>query len=280
MEDTNKKNPGLKIVTLTSDWGTDEYYSAAVKGRLYSLIPDVTVIDISHNISTFDVNHGGYVLKNTFTEFPPGTIHIIGVDTEEFAVNDIIQSHLIVKFKGYYFIGADNGIFSILTGAEEPEEIVELTIPFTEVNGKFKYIFSARDRFVYAAAHIANGGALSEIGNPVESFKKVIQPQPTHTNEYIQGTVIHVDPYENVVVNINEKLFYELLQERKFRILFRNYEITSVSKQYSDVGGQSILALFNSAGFLEIAINKGYASSLLGLRLNDMVTIEFIKADR
>jgi len=275
MKENFKKLQDRKFITLISDWGEKDYYAGAVKGRIYSLIPYVTVVDISHYINPFDITHAGYVLKNSFENFPEGTIHLIGVETEEFAIRDVIRSHLLVKFKGHYFIGADNGIFSIITDGEDVEQIVELTIPFAEINGKFKYLFSVRDRFAYVAAHIANGGKPDEIGNQIDEFKKIIQLKPTYTNELIKGVVIHVDNYENVIVNITEKLFYELLKDRKFKIIFRNYEIDKISKQYCDVGEQQISALFNSSGFLEIAMNKGNASSLIGLRINDTVIVEF-----
>jgi S-adenosylmethionine hydrolase len=270
---TKSKN----FVTLTTDWGTRDYYSGAVKGKLYELIPDVTVVDITHDVKPFNVAQAGYILKNAFSHFPKGTIHIIGVDSEEFAVNDKIRSHLIVKFNDFYFIGADNGIFSLLTKNEEIQEIFELTIPFSKINGKYKYFFSERDRFVYAAAHLANGGKPEEIGNKTDNFKQVLEINPTYGSNYIKGVVIYVDNYENVVVNISEKLFNDLLKKRKFRIYFRNNSITNISNQYSDVNEHHILALFNSSGLLEIAINKANASNLLGLRLNDTVSIEFFE---
>ncbi len=275
MEKKSLNTNNRKIVTLTTDWGDKDYYVGAVKGKLHSLIPDVEIVDISHNINTFDVNHAGYVINNVYETFPKGTIHILGVDSEEYVVNERIQSHLLVKYKGYYFIGADNGIFSLITSPEEAEEIYEITLPFAEVKNEYKYIFSVRDRLVYVAAQIANGDNLDKIGKPIDNFKTVIQMQPTYSNSYIKGVVIHVDNYENVIVNISEKLFYSLLKDRKFNLYFRNYTINSISKQYYDVNEQQIVALFNSSGLLEIAINKGKASSLLGLRLNDTVTVEF-----
>ena len=275
MEKDFSKTDRKKIITLISDWGYSDYYPGAVKGKLLSLIPDINVVDITHNIKTFDIRHAGYILNNVYKTFPVGTINIIGVDTEEYVINDLIQSHIIVKYNGYYFIGADNGIFSLITSPEDAEEIYEVTLPFNEINGKYKYIFSVRDRLVNVAAHIASGGSLDEIGKPVEEFKKVIQLQPVYTNAFIKGVVIHVDNYENVIVNITEELFYSLLNNRKFNIYFRNYNISVISRQYYDVNEQQILALFNSSGLLEIAMNKGKASSLLGLRMNDTVTIEF-----
>ncbi len=275
MEETLNKTQERKIITLISDWGEKDYYAGAVKGRILSMVPEATVVDISHQVNPFDITHAGYILQNVYKDFPEGTVHIIGVDAEEFAVDDKIRSHLVVKIAGYYFIGADNGIFSLLADPDEVEEIIELTIPFQEVNKKFKYIFSVRDRLVYAAAHIARGGKLEELGNKIDSFQKVLSVQPSYTNNFIKGVVIHVDNYENVIVNVKEDLFNAIRKDRDFTINFRNHKLNYISDQYSDVAEQRMVALFNSSGYLEIAINKANASGLLGLRVNDTVIIEF-----
>jgi len=273
---TGKILKNTKIVTFITDWGEKDFYGGAVKGKLLSLVPDVSIVDISHHIEPYNINHAGYVLKNTYPHFPKGTIHIIGVDSEEYAMETDIRSHLLVKFDDHFFIGADNGIFSLLTAEEKAQYIYELTLPFDPINGQFKYIFSTRDRFVPAAAHLLNGGDPHEIGKPLAEFKKILELQPTYTQQYINGMVVYVDRYENAIVNISEELFNKVSQGRKFKILFRNHEIHEINKQYQDVYEQNIVVLFNSAGLMEIALNKGKASSLLGLRPNDSVSIVFI----
>lgn len=270
---TLEKNPG--IITLTTDWGDNDYYAGAVKGLLYSFAPGVTVVDITHNINPFDIAMAAYVLKNSFETFPKGTVHIVGVDTEDFATRDIVQSHIAVSYKGHYFIGADNGFFSMILDKDSVDKVVELTIPFEAVNDKVRFTFSSRDRFVNAAVHLVKGGDIVELGKPMEGYKELLTFKPSYGKDYIKGVVIHVDHFENAITNISEDLFEKLLSGRKFVISFKGNKINSISKLYSDAKEVEPVALFNGAGLLEIALNRSNASGLLGLRKNDKILIEF-----
>ncbi len=266
------------IITLTSDWGEKDYYAGAVKGSIFSLMREATIVDITHTIKPFDITEAAYILKNAFGTFPPGTVHVIGVDSEDFAVNDNIQSHLAISYSGHYFIGADNGIFSLLMDKEKVESIVELTIPFDAINDKLRFTFSCRDRFIKAAVHLAKGGDMLEIGKLTEEFKEVMPFSPSYGQDYIKGVVVHVDHFENAITNITEELFDNLAGGRQFKISFkRNNKISQINKLYSDSKEVQPLAIFNGAGVLEIAINRSNASGLLGLRKNDSVMIEFVE---
>lgn len=263
------------IITLTTDWGDNDYYVGAVKGLLYSLSPGITVVDITHNIVPFDIAMAAYVMKNSFETFPEGSVHIVGVDTEDFAKQGNVQSHIAVSYKGQYFIGADNGIFSMILDKEKVDQIIELTIPFEAVNDKVRFSFSSRDRFVKAAVHLANGGNILDLGKRLEGYKELLPFKPSYGKDYIKGVVIHVDHFENAITNISEELFEKLLSGREFILSFRRYKINKISKLYSDAKEIEPLALFNDAGLLEIALNRATASGLLGLRKNDTVSIEF-----
>ncbi len=263
------------IITLTTDWGSNDYYAGAVKGRLYSLLPDARVVDITHNINPFDTAHAAYVLKNSFEMFPKGSVHIIGVDTEDFATSTTVQSHVAVRFKDHYFIGADNGVFSLLLDGEAADIIVELTIPFEAVGGKVRFSFSGRDRFAAAAVHLAGGNDILQLGKQLDSLKELMLFNPSYTKDYIKGVVVHVDHFENAITNISESLFEKLSQGRNFEISFKRNRLTRISKLYSDTREVETLAIFNGAGLLELALNRSNLSGLLGLRKNDVVLIEF-----
>jgi len=267
-----KKSSG--IITLTTDWGDKDYYAGAVKGRVYSLFPEAVVVDITHNIDPFDTAHAAYVLKNAFKMFPEGTVHIIGVDSEDYAVEDKLQSHVVVSYQGHYFIGADNGVFSMIMDKQKINQIVELTIPFETVDGKIKFTFSCRDRFAKAAVHLAKGGDIVELGKPLEELEELLTFNPSYGKDFIKGIVIHVDHLENAITNISEELFEKLVDGRKFNLTFKGNSIHKISKLYSDAREIEPLALFNGAGLLEIALNRSNASGLLGLRKNDTVMID------
>ncbi|MFP4468505.1 MAG: S-adenosyl-l-methionine hydroxide adenosyltransferase family protein [Bacteroidales bacterium] len=257
------------VITLTSDWGSGNHYSGTVKGALLKQLPQATIVDISHEIASYDLMQASFVLKNAYPSFPKGTIHLIGVNTEA----GIESPHVAVQSDGQFFIGADNGIFPLLLG-KEPEAMVELNV----MQDSDYFTFSTRDVFVKAAAMLASGHSLEEIGHPHPGLNEKIPFKPVVYDERITGKVIFVDTYENVFVNIDAQLFREVGQGRSFLINFRSPDdgISQLHQSYSDVVPGEKLALFGSTGFLEIAINQGKAASLLGLQMNDTVTVEFI----
>ncbi len=255
----------MGVITLTSDWGLKDYYLSSVKGMIYQHYPEARIVDISHEIQPFNINEAAYILKNAYKSFPDGTVHIIGLNSEE----SLKTPHVAVFHHNQYFIGTDNGIFSLIFG-EQPEKAVVLDI----IQESEKFTFSERDRFVKAAVHLAKGGKLEELGNEKEKLIEKLSFEPVVSENMIRGMVLHVDNYENLVTNISEALFKKVVNHKKFEISFRSYTVNSIQKAYSDSRPGEIAALFASNGLLEIAINKGNASSLLGIIANDPIIIE------
>ncbi|MCX6305118.1 MAG: SAM-dependent chlorinase/fluorinase [Bacteroidetes bacterium] len=257
----------MAIITLTSDWGLKDHYTGAVKGAILRLLPDAQIIDISHHIPAFDLNQAAFIIRNFYPNFPKGTIHILAINTEA-AVD---TPHTLVYHHGHYFICADNGIFSLLFD-EKPEKIIELDV----IQDSDYFTFSTRDVFVKVACHIASGQPIEMLGFPKETIMQKLAFQPVIQGDLIKGKVIYVDNYENVFTNITESLFKSAVKNRKFAITFRslNYRITEISKSYKDVSKGEMLALFSTSGYVEIAIREGKASSLLGLKMDQLVTVE------
>lgn len=257
----------MAIITLTTDLGDKDFYAAALKGSLLSLLPTVNIVDITHNISAFNIPQAAFVLKNAFPYFPKGSVHLIGIDS----VYSEQTQYLAVKYKGHFFIGSDNGIFSLLFNGE-PEEIVELNIM---QDLKFLH-FPLTDIFAKAACHLANHGDLKEIGIPVDSLKQKMNLHPVIEKDVIKGSVIYIDSFQNVITNISKELFTKVQQNRGFTLYFkRNETISHLSWHYNEVPEGEKLCLFGISNHLEIAINKGKASGLLGLQMGDIVRIEF-----
>jgi S-adenosyl-L-methionine hydrolase (adenosine-forming) len=257
----------MPIITLTTDWGHKDHYLGAVKGAIYKLLPDARIVDICHEISPFDLNQAAFIIRNFYPEFPEGTIHILGLNTEA----SIESPHTVVFHKGHYFIGADNGIFSLVFD-EVPERILELEV----MQDSDSFTFSTRDVFAKVACHLASGKPLEELGRPKKSVVQKMAFRPVFDGNLIKGKVIYIDTYENVFTNITQDFFNKHAKGKKFAILFRSaaYRINELSKSYKDVVEGEMLALFNSSGYLEIAINQGKASSLLGLKIDQPVIIE------
>ena len=262
------------IITLTTDMGLKDYYVASIKGSIIKELPDVNIIDISHFIQPFDISHAAFVIKNCYKDFPKGTIHIIGINPES---NDNC-SHIIVENHQQFFIGADNGIFSLLF-EKEPDAIWEISLN-EEVN---TYSFPTKNIFAKAACHIARGGLPAVIGKPIGTYNKKELFRATVDPDIIKGTVSYIDTYGNLITNISQALFNEIGKGRPFKIFLTRsgYSIQKIHLRYGDVPEGEKVALFSSSGLLEIAINKGVdgsgggANQLFGLKLNDTITIEF-----
>lgn len=258
----------MAIVTLTTDLGIKDHYVGVVKGNLLKLCSDLTIVDISHQIPPYNILQAAFTLKNSYQEFPEGTIHIIGVNPE---VHEE-ANHLVVAYKGHYFIGADNGVFSLIL-EDKADRIFELNIA---AEGD-SLTFPTKDIFTKAACHLAKGGTLEMIGKEVNELVEKVLFRAVSVGNIIKGMVIHVDHYGNIITNVEETFFKAFGQGRSFSIEFRqgDYNITSISKSYSEVPEGEKLAIFSSSGLLEIAINRGNASKLLGLAESDTVRIEF-----
>jgi len=279
----------MSILTLTTDFGTKDHFVGAVKGAIYSSIPDAKIVDISHQISPFNITETAYIVKNAYKNFPEGTIHIVGVDSE---LNDD-NKHIALLLNGHYFVCPDNGLISMIASEINPSKIVEINI-----HDRFETSFSVLDIFVQVAAHIARGGTLEVIGKPLETYKKLyeLQPQISSDQNKITGNVIYIDNYGNVISNITEKLFKEVGKGRSYTLRASSYIFKKINYKYSDIVDYNLdpiqrqsdgskLAIFNSAGCIEIAIYKsnlttvGGASSLLGLDYRDSITLEFHKSE-
>lgn len=258
----------MPIITLTSDLGLKDYYVASIKGAILSQNPDVTIVDITHEIPPFDMSKASLVVRNCYRDFPAGTIHIIGVNSE----TDLDIPHVAIFENGHYFIGADNGIFSLIFD-KVPEKIVELNISQETDN----VTFPTRDVFVKAACHIARGGTLELIGKAKETIETKSLFRAISENNSIRGMVSYIDHYGNLLSNISEQMFRTFGRGRRFVIYLRNanYEISEITNAYNTVPDGEKVAMFSSTGFIEIAVNKGNASKLFGVKESDLIRIEF-----
>jgi S-adenosylmethionine hydrolase len=249
----------MAIITLTTDLGDKDIYLAALKGSIFKLLPTVNVVDITNSVSPFNVQQAAFILKNSFHYFPEATVHLIGIDT----VFNNATKYLAIRYK--------NGIFSLMFNAG-PDEVVEITIM---QDLKFLH-FPLADIFVRAACHLAEGGKLNEIGIPLNSITKKMNLQPIIDRNQIKGSVIYIDSFQNVITNITKEFFNNAQRGRRFILYFkRNETIHNLSWHYNEVPEGEKLCLFGISDHLEIAINKGNASGLLGLNIGDSVMLDF-----
>ena len=190
----------MAIITLTTDFGEKDHFAGAIKGAIYSELPDVKIVDISHSVSPFSIPEAAYIIQNAYSSFPPGTIHVIGIDSEMNAEN----KHIAVKLDGHFFVCANNGIMSMICAEIAPEKIVEINI-----HDKIVTNFPVLDVFVKVAAHLARGGTLEIIGKVIDTIKPIknIHPFVNEEKTQIIGSIIYIDNYGNVVTNIRKSFF-------------------------------------------------------------------------
>lgn len=276
----------MAIITLTTDFGLKDHFVGAIKGTILSNLPEVNIVDISHSINPFNIQECAYILKNAYRSFPTGTVHMVGVDSELSPENQ----HIAVQVDGHYFISANNGVISLITSEIAPDQIVEINIPDISPSS-----FPVLSVFAQVACHIARGGKLEVVGKPFKNLRELREFEPRISNDgkTISGNVIYIDNYGNVVTNIQRPLFEAYRNGRDFEVIARTNRIKTIHDSYNGIinfdldkgqrkGPGDALALFNSAGYIELAIYKsdlntvGGASTLLGLGYRDTVTINFL----
>jgi S-adenosyl-L-methionine hydrolase (adenosine-forming) len=257
----------LPIITLTTDLGYKDYYVPSVKGYLLSKLPSANITDITHQVKPFRIDDASFVLKGCFEDFPEGTIHLISVDTG----NSSKQRFIAAKAKGHYFICYDNGIVSLLVEDAEIEGVVVLPFNDNDLVYPLKYILAP------AAVKIAEGVKLEDLGSAAPDFVRKANMRPLIEETIMRGAVIYIDNLGNAITNIDKINFDRFSKGREYRIHFsRNDFFEKISNHYNEVPEGEKVCLFGTNGLLEIAINKGSCTSLLGLKPDHAILIEFL----
>ena len=274
----------MSIITLTTDFGLKDHFAGIFKGKIYSLLPETNIVDLSHSIDKFNVLEASYLLSVSYSHFPKGTVHIVAVD----ASRNADTTHIAMLFDGHYFIGADNGIFGGLINKRNPDKIVQITIHDRLIDGS-----SDLDVFATVGTHLAKGGEMTVIGSPVTEIKKrnMLVPILDQNLNSIRGHIVYIDDFGNCVTNISKKYIEEIAKGRQYSVRFSVYTIKRVKNNYADFKNNTTadlnsmagneIAIFNENDFLEIAVYRsnpkrsGSAHTLLGLKIQDAVIVEF-----
>lgn len=263
-----------RIITLTSDYGSDSLYATALRGAIISRDPSIRIVDISHTIRPFDTNQAAFALRASAPHFPKGTVHLIAMNTNQ--TGDYV--HRVMELSGQYYVGLDDGIFSLIAD-RTPEAIFDITV----TSESDTLTFPERHIFVQVACHLVQGGVPAVIGRAASEWVDSEWQRPLIGMDYVQGVVLHVDTYGNLITNIDQRTFKEVGKERPFRIPLRSsrMDVSRIHRHYGAVSDGERVALFNHMGLLEIAINHGAneagggASRLFGLGVGSIVRIEF-----
>jgi S-adenosylmethionine hydrolase len=248
----------MPIITLTSDIGQQDYLVGAVKGQLLQVNPTYSLVDITHDLAPFNISQAAYVCRNSIKNFPPFSFHVILVNLFEQKPEQLLLSY----HNDQYILCADNGLLPMIL-EEKAEMVIGLPLDKTAIKNT---LYCTRV-FGLAIESILSGSAITDIGVPDPVYLDRTPLRPLLGDNWMEGQILFIDHFENIIVNITHDQFEEQRKGRSFKIIFKRDEIINIiSETYANVKEGEKLALFNSAGYLEIAINKGNAAGLFGLQ--------------
>ncbi len=274
---TSPSQPDVPVVTITTDFGTQDAYVPAMKGTMLSICQQVRLVDITHKINPQDVMEAAFVLRSTRSYFPEGAVHLVvvdpGVGTDRRAV--------ALRAEEQWFVGPDNGVFPLVLDQGSPDAMVELDNPSFWHSPSPSTTFHGRDIFAPAAAHLAAGRSLDEIGTPIDSLEPLQWARPSIGPQSAQGWIVHVDHFGNCITNIQRSSLAEAAELNDpdpaldafppLKGYVGNTVLREIRPTYGAVPEGDPLLLFGSTGHLEIAVNGGNAAELLDIRKGDSV---------
>jgi S-adenosylmethionine hydrolase len=259
----------MPVITLTTGW-IDDYYVAVLKGILLSALPSVQIIDLSHRTPPFNsgITHAAYMIKHCYTYYPKGTVHLISVASECSDATPFVAA----PYDGQYFIGTDNGIFSLIFDSV-PSKMVRIE-KYTDAASPN---YPALSVFAPAAIHLLTGGDIDELGSAYPECRRKGMALAVIEASSIVGGIVHINAFGNAVTNITREDFDRVGQGRPFEITLpstRN-KITRINRYYRESSAGELVALFDLSGLLEISQNKGNIALMLQLQLHTPVMIKF-----
>jgi S-adenosylmethionine hydrolase len=249
------------IITLTTDYGTNDHLAGTLKGVILKINPDVTVVDITHQIAPYDVLDGALAIGAAYPYFPPRTIHVVvvdpGVGTE--------RRPLLVSAGNQYFVAPDNGVLSAVYESEHDTVVRNVTAEHYFLQPVSK-TFHGRDIFAPVAAWLAKGWQTASMGEEITDFKRFVLPRPKEADGALKGVVLRVDSFGNLITNFRtEDLPEAALQNGTLNLQVGNQTVARLVETFAQGNADEAVAYLGSSGYLEIAINKVHAARKLGL---------------
>ena len=260
-------SPSLPVITLLTDFGTSDYFVAAVKGVILSINPHVSIVDITHEVPPQDVESGAFTLLTCYRDFPAGTIHVAVVDPGVGSARRAI----VASAASQYFVGPDNGIFSYVYEREPSYSVVQVTAE--------KYFrqpvspsFHGRDVFAPVAAVLSQGAEPHSLGGTITDEVRLASLAPTEESGKLTGRIIHIDHFGNCITNFTRN---DVPDEGRARLLINRKVVKTFRQFFTDEHGKKdeIFAIWGSAGFLELSANRRSAAALLDAQRGDPVIL-------
>lgn len=256
------------VIALLTDFGTSDHYAGTMKGVILGICPDVTLVDLSHDVAAHDVLAGALELAAAYKYFPPGTIFVAVVDPGVGSA----RRGIAVDTGDYRFVAPDNGVLTAVLREAPARKIVELT-ERRYARPTVSRTFEGRDRFAPAAAWLAKGIQLSALGRPVADIQRLDIPVPEILTDSIRGVVLRVDRFGNLVTNIDRKSIERLAQGGMISIAAGSHRIERLVATYSELPAEGVGSLFGSTDHLELAAPSASAADRLGLGRGAAITV-------
>ena len=248
------------VIAFLTDFGSRDHYAGTMRGVVLGICPDVTLVDVTHDIAPHDVMEGALQLAATYRYFPTGTIFVAVVDPGVGSA----RRGLAADIGDYRFVAPDNGVLTAVFRESPPKRVVELT-ERRYARPTVSRTFEGRDRFAPAAAWLAKGIQLTAFGRNVTDYRQIDLPVPIEGADGLEGAVLHVDRFGNLVTNIDRRAVEKLAGGGSVEIQAGSHRVAKLVSTYADVPDGEICALFGSTDHLEIAANGESAARRLGL---------------
>lgn len=272
----------MQLITLTSDYGQNDYRIPVIKGKILSEDSGITLCDISHTIPPFDLAHTAFILRACLQEYPKGSVHTVWVDS----FYNVRTKYLAASYNERWILTRDNGLLGLIYTEIRPDSVFEITL-----NNRFDDVTNATNQniLIPSAVHLAKGGLPEIIGRPAESYRELTNPnQVVHENS-ITGQILYIDHFGNLVTNISKQMIQKKMAVYpNFQFKVRRHEFKTIYDRYSGIienkDSQNsyhgcLIAYYNTQDLLEIGIYKGYkgngAKELMGMKIRDIIRIDF-----
>jgi hypothetical protein len=256
------------VIALLSDFGTRDHYAGTMKGVMLGICPDVTLVDITHEVPPHDIVDGAFELAAACRYFPPGTIFLAVVDPGVGSA----RRGIAAEAGDYRFVAPDNGVLTVVLRDFPPKRVVELT-ERRYARPTVSRTFEGRDRFAPAAAWLAKGIQLTALGRPVADFQRFEIPVPDVSEDRIRGVVMRVDRFGNIVTNIDRRTFETVARAKSVQVSADGHRVEQIVATYAEIPAGGIGALFGSTDHLELAANGSSAAERLGLARGAVVEV-------
>ena len=265
--------PQRPIITLTTDFGTNDHFVGTVKGVILNIVPDAQIVDICHSVQAFDVLDGALTIAQAYSYFPTGTVHLVVVDPGV----GTARRPILVTCEQQHFVAPDNGVMSLIYAREERIHVRHVTAEHYYLQ-PVSNTFHARDIFAPVTAYLAKGVDAAKFGEEITDFVRFNAPKPKQAEgNTLRGVVLKVDRFGNLVTNITPQdalaLFQSTPDTTPFKILVGKREITEIRTTYAEGGPGEVFGILGSMGYLEIVTNRGSAAQTLSAGKGSEVSI-------